>query len=972
MAEYKVNLPKTNFPMKADLAKREPDILKLWQDIDLYKKLCERNKNKETFVFHDGPPYANGPIHLGHALNKILKDIVVKSKLMSGFNVPYTPGWDCHGLPIELEVEKKFGKAGIKISKEEFIQKCREYAESQVKIQKEAMMRLGILADWENPYKTMDYSYEANIVRALAKIVENGYLIRGFKPVHWCIACGSALAEAEVEYKDKSSPAIDVRFRFVKETMPKVFQDKVVNASVPIWTTTPWTLPANEAVALNPEIDYVLVDIPAFNEALLIAEPLLLSSMQRYGIDNYKIILKCKGKEIEDPKNLEQKCLLQHPFMQKQVPVVVGDHVTMDAGTGAVHTAPVHGKDDFNIAQKYKRKFNLLGENPVGPNGAFLENTAFTKEFPEFIGVAVLKANDAVLELLKKNDNLIHAETLEHSYPHCWRHKIPLIFRATSQWFIDLDKKGRNSEKTLRENAILAIEKVKWMPEYGKERIKKMVENRVDWCVSRQRTWLVPIALFVHKETGQLHPEWQALMEIVADQIEKEGIIYWYKINAQEFLEQFCKDKKNNSVTDYDKVTDTLDVWFDSGVSHFCVVKQKLKQQLPADLYLEAHDQYRGWYQSSLLTSVAMYGEAAYKNVMTHGHTVDANGHKMSKSLGNVVDPQKIISIYGADILRLWTVSIYYYDDTAFSDEILKGVVDVYRMLRNTARYLLGNLNDFNPKKNLLAIDSLLPLDKWAIAKAQSALQQFGPESHFNTYNFFSVYNDLRLFISSFMSNFYLDVIKDRLYTMKENSFGRHSAQTAMFYILEMFVRCLAPILSFTAEEIWQEMKKQFNDGREDSIFFAEKIVIQKIVDEELLVDFTFIKNIRDFVYRELEKLRAEKIIGSNLDAEVIIYCSDVKLLQILNKFIKNSKTESELRFIFITSKVDVFPLVNAPDDAVAFDDRVKIRVSKSANPKCSRCWHHREEVGQNNIYPDLCDRCIDNLDGEGEERFFA
>jgi len=970
MAEYKVNLPKTDFPMKADLAKREPNLLKFWQEIDLYKKICERNKSKETFVFHDGPPYANGPIHLGHALNKILKDVVVKSKLLSGYNVPYTPGWDCHGLPIELEVEKKHGKAGVKISKEEFIQKCREYAESQIKIQKDAMMRLGILADWENPYKTMDFSYEADIIRALSKIIENGYLIKGFKPVHWCIACGSALAEAEVEYKDKISPAIDVRFHFVAETMPTIFQGKTKKASIPIWTTTPWTLPANEAVALNPVTEYVLVEAPSLGESLLIAEPLLSSTMQRYGIENYQIILKCKGLDLDDPANLQQKCLLQHPFMHKQVPIIVGDHVTMDAGTGAVHTAPVHGKDDFNIAQKYKRKFNLLGENPVGPNGTFLENTAFTKEFPEFVGVPVLKANDAILEILRDHKNLIHSENLEHSYPHCWRHKIPLIFRATSQWFIDLDKKDKTNNKTLRENAILEIEKVKWMPGYGKERIKKMVENRTDWCVSRQRTWLVPIALFVHKKTGEIHPEWQSLMNIVIQNVEREGIIYWHKMDTKEFLEQYTINKVNYPVSDFEKVTDTLDVWFDSGVSHFCVMQQKLKQSSIIDLYLEAHDQYRGWYQSSLLTSVAMYNHAPYKNVMTHGHTVDANGHKMSKSLGNVVDPQKIINIYGADILRLWTVSIYYFDDMAFSDEILKGVVDVYRMLRNTARYLLGNLSDFDPKTNVVDIDKLLPFDKWAVQKAQETLEQFSLESHYNSYNLFSVYNDLRLFISSFMSNFYLDVIKDRLYTMQEDSLGRRSAQTAMFYILEMFVRCIAPILSFTSEEIWQEMKKQFNDERTESIFMTEKFVIANVKDDVLEADFVLIKSIRDFVYRELEKLRADKIIGSNLNAEVKIYCSDDKLLEIFRKYVKNR--DSELRFIFITSEVEILPFANADTDAISFGETIKINVQKSDKPKCARCWHHREDVGQNNIYPDLCGRCIDNLEGEGEERLFA
>ena len=964
MAEYKVNLPKTDFPMKADLVKREPNILKFWEEINLYQKLCEKNKSKPKFVFHDGPPYANGPIHLGHALNKILKDVVVKSKILSGFNVPYIPGWDCHGLPIELEVEKKYGKAGVKISKEEFITKCREYAESQIQIQKSAMIRLGILADWEHPYKTMNFSYEANIVRALSRIIANGYLEKGFKPVHWCVACGSALAEAEVEYKDKVSPAVDVRFRFVKETMPAIFCDKVKEASVVIWTTTPWTLPANEAVALNPTIEYVLVDCNQFREPLLIAEPLLASCLARYGVTDYKIILKCFGRDLEDVKNLQQKCLLQHPFLQKQVPIVLGDHVTMDAGTGAVHTAPVHGKDDFNVAMKYKRKFNLLGENPVGPNGAFLEGTFFTREFPEFAGVFVLKANEAIIEVLRKHGNLIHAEELQHSYPHCWRHKIPLIFRATSQWFINLDKKDKNSNKTLRENAEAAIEKIVWLPEYGKERIKKMVENRADWCVSRQRTWLVPMALFIHKKTGEIHPEWQHLMGIVADNFDKEGIIFWHNLKTEDFLKDNTQDVAKYPPSDYEKVMDTLDVWFDSGVSQFCV----LGEGVQADLYLEAHDQYRGWYQSSLLTSVAMEGHASYKAVLTHGHTVDANGHKMSKSLGNVVDPQKIINTYGADILRLWTISIYYFDDTAFSDEILKGVADVYRMLRNTARYLLGNLCDFDPRKDLLPAEKLLSLDKWVLIKAQSLLNV----DHYNEYHFFSIYNNLRLFVATFMSNFYLDIIKDRLYTMKESSEGRRSAQTAMFHILEMLVRVISPVLSFTAEEIWQEMRKQFKNNRVESVFLANKYEQFTLTSDISEDEFEFVQSLRSFVYRELEKLRAEKTIGSNLDAEVIVYCSDKKYLTILNKFSPHAGAENELRFIFITSDFKVLAADQAPEDALSFNDNIRVKVGKSARPKCARCWQHRDDVGKNTSYQDLCSRCVSNLEGKGEERFFA
>lgn len=954
MSNYNVNLPKTNFPMKADLAKREPNILKYWDEINLYHKINEQNKNKSKFILHDGPPYANGPIHLGHALNNILKDITNKAKLMSGFNVPFIPGWDCHGLPIELNVEKKIGKVGEKVSKEEFITKCREYANSQVALQKKSLIRLGILGDWNNPYITMNYSYEADVVRALAKIISNDYLERGFKPVHWCAVCGSALAEAEVEYKDKTSPAIDVRFRIVDEAFFKKYNYK--NISIPIWTTTPWTLPANEAVALNADLEYVIVELE--NECLIIAKDLLVPTMQRYGIAKYNVKETLLGKELAGIK-------LQHPFLEKKVPVILGDHVTVESGTGAVHTAPAHGEDDFYVGQKY----NLPIENPVDGNGCFLPNT------PYFAGEHVFKANDHVIQVLQEHNNLIHHESIQHSYPHCWRHKTPLIFRATPQWFIAIDKKNKNG-KSIRELALEQIEIVKWLPPHGKERIKTMVMNRPHWCVSRQRVWLVPMCLFVHKNTGEIHPLTVNLHEIIAQEIAKTGIIFWHNLDAEKFLQANAKDYPADQ---YAKCMDTLDVWFDSGVSHFCVMKQRdefgfEKNAIPqADLYLEAHDQYRGWFQSSLLTSVAMYNEASYKTIFCHGHTVDADGRKMSKSLGNVVDPEKIINANGADILRLWIASLYYFNDTAISDEILRGVIDIYRRIRNTLRYLLGNLSDFDAAKDLLDPTKMLALDKWAVSEVLELAKIAG--ENYAKYKFFDVTENLSYFANVKMSNFYLDIIKDRLYTMKNNSVGRRSAQTAMYYILETLVRIIAPILSFTAEEVWQEMRSQFKILRKESIFLEEWFDAINKDDFKTEIDWELIRNVREAVYRELEKLRIAGKIGSGLDAEVKLYCDNAKIKDQLLFFNNKFANENELRFIFITSKADIFSLKDKPADAILAENIADlwIKVEVSTAPKCARCWHHRADVGIDQNNPEICSRCGKNLSIDtGETRLFA
>ena len=763
-----LNLPSTGFPMKANLANREPEMLKAWQEMDLYHRMREVGRGRDKYVLHDGPPYANGDIHLGHALNKILKDIIVKSRTLGGFDSPYVPGWDCHGLPIELAVEKKIGKAGQQVEPSKFRQACRDYALKQVDRQREDFIRLGVIGDWEHPYLTMDFAFEANIVRTLSKIISNGHLIKGHKPVHWCCDCGSALAEAEVEYQDKTSPAIDVRFPVAdeEEALARMEHSPGGHAGsgpmhVVIWTTTPWTLPANQAVALHPDLEYVLVQCDGQHgpERLLLAEALMKDAMARWDIEDYQVVATCVGNTLEGLK-------LQHPFYDREVPIILGKHVTTEAGTGAVHTAPGHGLEDYVVGQQY----HLPVENPVSGQGKFVDGTEL------FAGEHVFKANDHVIEVLKGKANLVHAEALRHSYPHCWRHKTPIIFRATSQWFIGM--------KGLREPALKAIADTRWIPDWGRARIEGMVENRPDWCISRQRTWGVPIALFTHKDTGELHPNTEALMEEVAQRMEKGGIDAWFDLDPAELL---GADAEN-----YDKVTDTLDVWFDSGVTHACVLDKRDELKWPADIYLEGSDQHRGWFQSSLLTAVATRGQAPYKTVLTHGFTIDAEGLKMSKSKGNTISPQQIIKTLGADILRLWVAATDYRAEMSMSDEILNRVSDSYRRMRNTARYLLGNLHGFDPS-NALAPAEMVWLDRWAIDKAARLQNEI--LAAYDSFQFHQIYQKLHQFCVVDMGSFYLDILKDRLYTMPIESIGRRSAQTAMFHILEALVRWLAPIL---------------------------------------------------------------------------------------------------------------------------------------------------------------------------------
>ena len=937
MNDYKntLNLPQTDFPMKASLATREPEVLKHWQEINLYGKLREQGRGRPKYVLHDGPPYANGDIHIGHAVNKILKDIIVKARTLGGYDAPYVPGWDCHGLPIEHAVEKKIGKAGIQVEPAKFRQACREYARAQVERQREDFIRLGVIGDWSRPYLTMDFSVEADIIRALGRIVANGHVMRGHKPVHWCSDCGSALAEAEVEYMDKTSPAIDVRFAV---TDPAAFLARCEHAAghagegpvhVVIWTTTPWTLPANQAVALHPELEYVLLQCsgPQGHERLLIAEPLVKAAMARYGIDSYRVVSNCLGRELEGVK-------LRHPFYAREVPVILGEHVTTDAGTGAVHTAPGHGLEDYVVGGRY----GLAVDNPVGEDGKFLPGTEL------FAGEHVFKANDHVVEVLKARGALLHAEALNHSYPHCWRHKTPIIFRATSQWFIGMER--------LREPALRAIQSVRWVPDWGQARIQGMIENRPDWCISRQRAWGVPIPLFVHRQTGEAHPETERLIEDVARRVEKQGIDAWFELKPQELL---GADAEN-----YDKVSDTLDVWFDSGVTHSSVLERRPGLSLPADLYLEGSDQHRGWFQSSLLTSVAMRGEAPYKSVLTHGFTVDAKGRKMSKSLGNVIVPQKVIKVMGADILRLWVAATEYRAEMSISDEILTRMADSYRRIRNTTRYFLASLSGFDGSA-ALPVKDMLALDRWAVSRAHE-LQKEVIEAY-EQFQFHLIYQKLHQFCVVDMGGFYLDILKDRMYTMPANSLARRSGQTAMYHVAQGLVRWLAPVLSFTAEEIWRYLP----GSKSESVFQEQWYELPPL--PEGAVDHAFwdeVIVVRQVVAKELEKLRVAGSIGSGLGAEVDIYCDDAKRERL-------QRLGDELRFVFITSYARVHPLSEKPADAVETEIKgLAVRVAPSTFPKCIRCWHHREDVGSHKDHPQICSRCVQNVTGPGETRKHA
>ncbi len=943
MNDYKdsLNLPHTNFPMRANLANLEPNILKKWQQNNIYNQVRQSSKGKDKFILHDGPPYANGAIHIGHAVNKILKDIIVKSKQLEGFDAPFVPGWDCHGLPIELNVEKKKGKVGHKISAKDFRMACREYADKQINLQKIDFQRLGIIADWDNPYLTKNYKYEADIVRALGKIIANNYLIQGAKPVHWCYDCASALAEAEVEYKDKTSPAIYVKFKFLDSSIFGV--DKPVSAV--IWTTTPWTLPANEAVALHPDFEYILLINKQENEYLLIENNCFIrdESLFNNAIDKDKKIkktaIKKTGTELEG-------LLLQHPFYDKQVPIILGNHVNSDTGTGAVHTAPAHGLDDYLVGLKYK----LPMVNPVNDKGVFFADV--DKVGGEF----VFKANNTVLELLQANNNLLIQQNITHSYPHCWRHKSAIIFRATPQWFIALDD-------NLRANVVKNISSVEWIPEWGKKRIELMVENRPDWCISRQRAWGVPIALFIHKKTKELHPKTQELIEKIALLIEKSGIEGYFALQTSDLLDA--------DANDYDKVVDTLDVWFDSGVSHFAVLQNRDELSQQADLYLEGSDQHRGWFQSSLLTSSAIYGKAPYKQVLTHGFTVDENGKKMSKSIGNVISPQKIINEFGADMLRLWVASSDYTNEMTISNNILKSTADSYRRIRNTIRFMLANTYDFLPSKDLLTVDEMLELDRWMLFKT-FALQE-NIKEYYKKYEFHNVVKLILTFCTNSLGGFYLDIIKDRQYTCQKDSIARRSAQKTLYHITQAMTRWIAPILSFTAQEVYQHIPENDNGNIfvQDAYYqdFKQFMITPAKQDGKtntLTADkFTTIQEISPYIRKELENLRRDKIIGSSLEANIDFYC-DNDYYHLLALF------EDELKFIFIVSEIKLHNLSKKPNNSIDINSSISFTVSKSQDKKCIRCWHYNKTVGKDKDNPELCSRCYNNVYGDGEVRKFC
>ena len=943
MSDYKdtLNLPSTEFPMKANLAQREPAMLQSWQKLDLYKRIAEKNSGKPKFVLHDGPPYANGELHLGHAINKSLKDFIVKAKSLNGFDAPYIPGWDCHGLPIEHNVEKKKGKAGQKISHAEFRKACRDYALRQVDIQRKGFIRLGVLGDWENPYLTMDFETEADIVRSLGKIVEKGHLVKGYKPVYWSVVGASALAEAEVEYQDKDSFAIDVRFApqdrdsflatFSAASSP-IEADE--NISVVIWTTTPWTLPSSQAVCLHAELDYALVrcELDEGAELLVVAKDMLGRIMSRYECESFEVVAQATGAQLENQ-------ILEHPFVEREVPLILGEHVTIEAGTGAVHTAPDHGVDDFNVGALYGiGTLNLVDENGV-----------FTSTAGEFAGAHVYKVDEDIIAKLRDVKALVALDKITHSYAHCWRTKTPLIYRATPQWFISM------SEQDLLGKSLAAVENVKWIPDWGKARIELMLKGSPDWCISRQRTWGVPITLFVNKETQALHPQTAELIEQIAQRIEKAGIEAWFDLEPQELL--------GDDAANYEKVTDTLDVWFDSGVSHYSVMAKREELTYPADLYLEGSDQHRGWFQSSLKTAVAMNDTAPYREVLTHGFFVDADGKKMSKSLGNTVAPDLIFKQYGADILRLWVAATDYRGEMTVSDEIFKRVADSYRRIRNTSRFMLSNLNGFDPEKDQVKAAEMIAVDYWITRQCQQLQKEI--IEHYDNYNFLNIYQRIHSFCVVELGGFYLDVIKDRQYTTQADSLARRSTQTALFHILEMFSRLIAPILSFTADEIWQNIP----GARQESVFlsnFADGIADYPELSAFDDAFWQQLLAVKTSVNKELEAKRAAKEVGASLSAEIDIYCDDALALSL-------ASLESELKFALIVSRVAVHPLCEAPAGSSSTDlDNVKLVVSASKHDKCERCWHHTQDIGQSSDHPTLCQRCIVNVDGEGEPRDFV
>ncbi|UGQ45268.1 isoleucine--tRNA ligase [Massilia endophytica] len=944
-SKYPVNMTETPFPMRGDLAKREPGWVKQWQEKKIYERVRKAAAGRPKFVLHDGPPYANGDIHLGHAVNKILKDIVVKSRTMAGFDAPYVPGWDCHGMPIEIQIEKQFGK---NLPTAEVLTKARAYALEQIDRQRAGFIRLGVLGEWDNPYLTMAYSNEADELRALGKLLEKGYVYRGLKPVNWCFDCGSALAEAEVEYQDKRDPAIDVGFKFAEfdklaaafglDTLP------TENGFVVIWTTTPWTIPSNQALNANPEVTYALVETSRDGAPLLLllAQDLVEACLQRYKLEG-KVIATTTGAKLGG-------IAFRHPlhgrdaFYDRLSPMYLADYVTTDSGTGIVHSAPAYGLEDFISCRQHGMKDDEI-LTPVMGDGKYAST------LPLFGGMTIWEASKPICDALREAGALFELKMFDHSYMHCWRHKTPIVYRATSQWFAGMDIQPLDGGATLRETALEGIAQTQFFPDWGKARLHGMIANRPDWTLSRQRQWGVPMAFFVHKETGELHPRTQELLEQVAQRVEKNGIDAWLALDPKELL--------GDEADMYLKNKDTLDVWFDSGVTHQTVLRGSHAQQshFPADLYLEGSDQHRGWFHSSLLTSSMLNGRPPYKALLTHGFTVDGEGKKMSKSLGNTLAPQKISDTLGADILRLWIAATDYTGELSISDEILKRVTESYRRLRNTLRFLLANTSDFDPKANAVPVAEMLETDRYALASL--AVLQSSIEKHYEQYEFHPVVSKLQNYCSEDLGGFYLDILKDRLYTTAVDSKARRSAQTALWHITQSLLRMLAPVLSFTVEEAWASFAgTEAYASSDETIFTQTWWQLPAVPDSEaLLAKYATILAVRADVTKQLEDLRTSGAIGSSLQAELEIKASGEKYKAL-------SSLGDDLKFVFITSLAKAIEVAKEADEAVA--------VAASQNAKCERCWHYRADVGVNPAHPTLCGRCDSNLHGAGEVRKVA
>ncbi len=938
MADYKhtLNLPDTPFPMRGDLPKREPQWVAAWQEKKLYQQIRALCAGRPKFILHDGPPYANGDIHIGHAVNKILKDIIIRSKTLAGFDVPYVPGWDCHGMPIEIQIEKTHGK---NIPREQVQKLARAYAGEQIERQKKDFIRLGVLGEWDNPYLTMNFKTEAAEIRALAAMMRRGFVYRGLKPVNWCFDCGSALAEAEVEYQDKKSPAIDVAF-------PVVERDKLAaafglselpagEARAVIWTTTPWTIPGNQALNVHPELTYNLVQTE--QGCLVLAADLQEACLARYGLSG-STVASCPGAALE-------RIAFRHPLYDRLSPVFVADYVSLDAGTGIVHSAPAYGLDDFHTCKQYgMHNEDIL--TPVQGDGSFAADLLF------FGGMNVWKANPVIVDKLAEVGALLKHATIEHSYMHCWRHKTPLIYRATSQWFVrmdapDVDSQGvaatEQAGHTLREAALQGVEDTAFYPAWGKNRLQAMIANRPDWCISRQRNWGVPLPFFTHKATGELHPNTLELMEAVAKRVEQGGIEAWAQLDAAELL--------GADAADYVKTTDILDVWFDSGTTHMSVMRGSHGDQLtwPADLYLEGSDQHRGWFHSSLLTGAAIDGRAPYKALLTHGFVVDGKGHKMSKSKGNVIAPQQVSDKMGADILRLWVAATDYSGELNISDEILKRVVEAYRRIRNTLRFLLANVSDFDPASDMLPVGEWLEIDRYALALTRQLQQTCTAD--YDKFEFHHVVQALQTFCSEDLGGFYLDILKDRLYTTGEKSRARRSAQSSLWHIVHAFTRLLAPITAFTAEEVWGIL----TGNAEDSVLLHTWHELPAQDGEAaLLAKWGLIRDVRMDVTKALEARREAGEIGAALQATVEIRCSG-------EKYAALASLGDDLKFIFICSATTL-----REDAAEA------VTATPLGHAKCERCWHVRADVGSDAAHPDLCGRCVSNLHGAGEARQHA